>query len=217
MKKFRGKILTGKVMSLHMGNNEDLSKDTQGLLTAEIGGFAGDKHHGFTRKAWKVDWQLAGTVRRNERQWSGVSVEELAHIADRLALTEPLAPDTLGANLCVEGIPEFSLLPKGTKLLFPSGAVLVVEEYNPPCAEMGARLVAKHVTRSGEPLAATSWLRPAAGWSALSMYPVSSRQATKSKSRSTRNPQSGCCERVARRKGYEGFINMRSTQRWNQG
>ena len=99
MKKFRGKILTGKVVSVHMGNNEDLSKDTQGLLTAEIGGFAGDKHHGFTRKAWKVDWQLAGTVRRNERQWSGVSVEELAHIADRLALTEPLAPDTLGANL----------------------------------------------------------------------------------------------------------------------
>ena len=43
-------------MSVHMGNNEDLSKDTQGLLTAEIGGFAGDKHHGFTRKAWKVDW-----------------------------------------------------------------------------------------------------------------------------------------------------------------
>jgi hypothetical protein len=37
MKKFRGKILTGKVVSVHMGNNEDLSKDTQGLLTAEIG------------------------------------------------------------------------------------------------------------------------------------------------------------------------------------
>ena len=102
-------------------------------------------------------------VRRSERQWSGVSVEELVHIADRLALTEPLAPDTLGANLCVEGIPEFSLLPKGTKLLFPSGAVLLAEEYNPSCAEMGGRIVAKHVTRSGESLTATAWLRPAAG------------------------------------------------------
>ena len=71
MKKFIGKTMAGKVVSVHMGNNEDLSKDTQALLTAEIGGFAGDKHHGFTRKAWKVDWQLAGTVRRNERQWSG--------------------------------------------------------------------------------------------------------------------------------------------------
>ena len=163
VKKFRGKTLSGKVVSVHSGNNEDLSKDTRGSLTAEIGGFAGDKHHGLTRKAWKVDWQPAGTVRRNERQWSGVSVEELAHISDRLSLTEPLAPDTVGANLCIEGISEFSLLPKGTKLLFPSGAVLLVEEYNPPCAEMGARIVAKHITRSGEPLTTTSWLRPAAG------------------------------------------------------
>ena len=71
--------------------------------------------------------------------------------------------DTLGANLCVEGIPEFSLLPKGTKLLFPSGAVLLVEEYNPPCGEMGTQIVAKHATSSDEPLTATAWLRPAAG------------------------------------------------------
>ncbi|HIO18206.1 MAG TPA: MOSC domain-containing protein [Gammaproteobacteria bacterium] len=110
-----------------------------------------------------MDWQPAGTVRRNERQWSAVSVEELAHITERLALTEPLAPDMLGANLCVEGIPEFSLLPKGTKLLFPSGAVLLVEEYNPPCGEMGTQIVARHATRSDEPLTATAWLRPAAG------------------------------------------------------
>ena len=118
VKKFRGKTLSGKVVSVHSGNNEDLSKDTRGSLTAEIGGFAGDNHHGLTRKAWKVDWQPASTVRRNERQWSGVSVEELAHIADRLALTEPLAPDTLGANLCVEGISEFSLLRKAPNCCF---------------------------------------------------------------------------------------------------
>ena len=162
MKEFRGKTLTGSVVSVHSGNNKDLSKNTRGSLTAEIGGFAGDKHHGPTRKAWQVDWQPAGTVRRNERQWSGVSVEELDHITGRLSLTEPLAPDTVGANLCIEGISEFSLLPKGTKLLFPSGAVLLVEEYNPPCAEMGARIVAKHITHSDEPLTTTSWLRPAA-------------------------------------------------------
>ena len=163
MKQFIGNTLVGRIVSVHSGNNEDLSKEARESLTAEIGGFAGDKHHGPTRKAFSVDWQPAGTVRRNERQWSAVSVEELAHITERLALTEPLAPDTLGANLCVEGIPEFSLLPKGTKLLFPSGAVLLVEEYNPPCGEMGTQIVAKHATRSGEPLTATAWLRPAAG------------------------------------------------------
>ena len=49
MKKFIGKTMAGKVVLVHMGNNEDLSKDTRGSLTAEIGGFAGDKHQGLTQ------------------------------------------------------------------------------------------------------------------------------------------------------------------------
>ena len=163
MKKFPGKTLKGRIVSLHMGNNEDLSKQSQQSLTAEIGGFAGDKHQGPMRETWEGEWQPAGTIRRNERQWSGVSVEELAHITGRLDLTEPLSPATLGANLCLEGIPEFSLLPKGTTLLFPSGAVLLVEEYNPPCSEMGAQIANKYSTRSGEPLTDKVWLRPASG------------------------------------------------------
>ena len=163
MKKFLGKSLMGRIVSVHMGNNEDLSKQPQASLKAEIGGFAGDKHRGPERKAYEEDWEPGGAIRRNERQWSGVSVEELAHITGRLDLAEPLSPATLGANLCVEGIPEFSLLPKGTKLVFPSGAVLLVEEYNPPCSDMGAQVAGKYATRSGEPLTHKSWLRPAAG------------------------------------------------------
>jgi len=163
MKKFVGKTVTGKVVSVHAGNKEDLSKDKRESLTAEIGGFAGDKHHGPVRTAYAGDWEPEGTTRRNERQWSGVSVEELAYITQRLDLTESLMPDTLGANLCVEGIPEFSLLPKGTKLVFPSGAVLLIEENNPPCADMGAQIAAKHSTRSDKSLAENEWLRPASG------------------------------------------------------
>jgi len=163
MKKFRGKTLTGKVISVHSGGNEDLSKHIRESLDVEIGGIAGDKHQGFVRKAWEGEWEPAGTRRRNERQWSGVSVEELAHIMERLDLTKPLTPETLGANLCVAGIPEFSLLPKGTKLVFPSGAVLLVEEYNPPCTDMGAQIAAKYTTTSGKPLADDAWLRPASG------------------------------------------------------
>jgi hypothetical protein len=163
MKKFLGKTLTGKVVALYRGSNEDLSKQAHASLQAEIGGFAGDKHQGSTRETWDGEWQPAGTIRRNERQWSAVSVEELAHITERLELTEPLSPDTLGANLCIEGIPGFSLLPKGTALWFPSGAVLLVEEYNPPCGDMGAQIATKYASRSSEPLTDKSWLRPAAG------------------------------------------------------
>ncbi len=91
MKKFPGKTLAGKVVSVHSGNNQDLSKEARESLTAEIGGFAGDKHQGFIRKAWDGEWEPADTLRRNERQWSGLSVEELAYISEHLALTEPLA------------------------------------------------------------------------------------------------------------------------------
>ena len=163
MKKFLGKILTGKVASLHMGNNENLSKQSCSSMRAEIGGFEGDKHHGPVRETWEGEWQPPGTIRRNERQWSAVSVEELSHITGRLELTEPLSPETLGANLCIEGIPEFSLLPRGTTLWFPSGAVLLVEEYNPPCGDMGAQIASKYASHSSEPLTDTTWLRPAAG------------------------------------------------------
>lgn len=163
MNTYLGKTLKGKVDSLHLGNNEDLSKQSCTALTAEIGGFAGDKHQGPVRKTWNGELHPAGTTRRNERQWSGVSVEELAHITQRLELTEPLSPGTLGANICIEGIPEFSLLPKGTLLIFPSGAVLAVEEYNPPCSDMGAQIASKYSTRSSQPLTDKTWLRPAAG------------------------------------------------------
>ena len=163
MKKFLGKVLKGRIISVHAGNNDDLSKEQHESINAVIGGFSGDKHHGPVRETWEGEWQPAGTARRNERQWTGVSTEELDYITQRLELTEPLSPVTLGANLCIEGVPEFSLLPKGTMLVFPSGAVLLVEEYNPPCGDMGARIASKHATRSGQPLTANAWLRPASG------------------------------------------------------
>ena len=163
MKKFIGKTLTCKVISLHLGDNQDLSKQPCKSLNATLGGFEGDKHHGSERAAWDGEWEPKGTIRRNERHWSAISIEELTHISQKLDLTESLSPTTLGANLCVGGIEELSHLPKGTKLLFPSGAVLLVEEYNPPCSDMGAQIAATYKSHSGEPLKAQSWLKLAAG------------------------------------------------------
>ncbi len=144
------KELVGLLVSVHVGNNEDLSKQELASLEAKLDGFAGDKHSGFERVAWRGDKDPEGTVRRNERQWSGVSVEELAIIEKKMDLKEPLTAETLGANICVEGIPDFSRLPKSARLVFPSGAVLAVEECNPPCADMGEQITAKYTTHSGE-------------------------------------------------------------------
>ena len=74
-----------------------------------------------------------------------------------------MSPETVGANLCVSGIPDFSLLPKGTLLIFPSGAVLNIEEYNPPCADMGAQIAETYSRSDGNILKPLDWLKPAAG------------------------------------------------------
>jgi len=157
------KKITGTLVSIHTGNNEDLSKDACQSVQAELDGFVGDKHRGQSREAYAGDDEPPGTIRRNERQWSGVSVEELAVIQERLDLESPLSPSTLGANICVEGVPDFSDLPKGTKLVFPSGAVLLVEENNPPCVDMGEQIASKYNTKSGKTLTRGEFLRPAVG------------------------------------------------------
>ena len=143
--------LEGRVVSVHSGDHDDLHKDGFERLEIDLEGFPGDKHRGFTRVCWKGDKDPEGTVRRNERQWSGVSVEELDIVTRRMELSRPLEASTLGANLCVEGIPEFSRLPHGTRLSFPSGAVLVVEEMNPPCKDMGEEIEAVYRTVSDDP------------------------------------------------------------------
>ena len=124
--------LAGSVVSVHSGDHVDLHKEEQPEVQAQLDGFVGDKHRGYSRVAFAGDIDPVGTVRRNERQWSAVSIEELEVVAQRMDLREPLAASTLGANLCFQDIPDLSGLLRGTRLHFPSGAVLRVEECNPP-------------------------------------------------------------------------------------
>ena len=74
-----------------------------------------------------------GTRIRNTRQISIVSQEELSLIAEGMEI-DRVEPEWLGANLLVAGIPSFTLLPPSTRLLFDSGACLVVDMENEPCA-----------------------------------------------------------------------------------
>jgi hypothetical protein len=157
------KRLTGKVIAVSTGGNEDLSKDEQDQIDVEFNGIKGDHHAGASRVAYSGDREPKGTVIRNDRQWSAVSLEELTEISQRLDLSKPLRANTVGANLCIEGIPDMSLLPRGSRLKFPSGTALTVEEYNPPCLDMGAEIARKHQTKSGAALSADQWLKPAAG------------------------------------------------------
>ena len=140
--------------SVYLGTSEDeLAKQPCLSLNAQLSGFVGDRHGSYSRETWAGDdKQREGTIRRNERQWSAVSLEELAIIADAMNLKEPLLASSLGANLCLSGLPNISKLPKGSILRFPSGAELIVEEYNPPCLDMDEKLISMHTSKTNSKL-----------------------------------------------------------------
>ena len=141
---------TATLSSLHVGKTLDFAKNSIKTAQVEFDGFIGDKHRGYMRGTYEGEPYPVGTIRRNDRQWSAVSIEELAMMTEGMNLQDNLTAETLGANLCFEGIPNFSGLPKGTKLLFPSGAALIVEDYNPPCHDMSEEIAKTHMTLSGE-------------------------------------------------------------------
>jgi len=152
------KTIKATIVSVHTGPSDQLDKDEQSSIIVELDGVVGDRHRSHSREAWAGnDKQPEGTVRRNERQWSAVSVEELAEIAEAMDLVEPLTAAAVGANLCFEGIPELSRLPRGTIFRFPSEAELQVENFNPPCLDMGTKLAEVMKTRSGKPLDNTAF------------------------------------------------------------
>jgi MOSC domain-containing protein YiiM len=148
---------TGRVISVHVGAEDTLEKIERDSIELALDGIVGDRHRGISRECWKGDKQAEGTQRRNERQWSAVSIEELAQISEAMGLAEPLSAATLGANLCLSGIPDLSRLARGTLLAFSSGAVLMVEEYNPPCSDMGVSIAEAYRSVDGAPVAATAF------------------------------------------------------------
>ena len=150
-----------KVYSVHLGAEDELAKDQVASIQVELDGLVNDRHRSFARETWKGDKQPEGTQRRNERQWSAVSVEELRQIQEKMDLKEDLTASDVGANICFQGLPDLSRLPKGTILRFPSGAELMVEEYNPPCMDMGQKIASTHTTRSGTPIRETAFSKAA--------------------------------------------------------
>jgi hypothetical protein len=119
------------------------------VLDLDFGGVVGDRHYGIARPAniRQARYYPRGTMIRNRRQLTVVSVEELAEVARRLELLEVRA-EWLGANLLVEGIPRLSALPIGTRLLFLSGVGLVCEGVNQPCRLPG-KVLQEHFPQSG--------------------------------------------------------------------
>ncbi len=136
-------------------------------LTLDWQGVVGDSHAGQTRKAdVRVPHYPRGSQIRNERQVTIVAADELAATAQTLALPE-IRPEWLGANMILAGIPHLTLLPPATRLIFASGAALVVDWENQPCTGPGqviathyndAKLTARFVKAAKEKRGFTAWV-----------------------------------------------------------
>jgi len=121
----------------------------QAQVKATLEGFEGDRHIGLTmRSNARQPHYPRGTVIRNSRQISIVSVEELAQVAAAMDLPE-LLPEWLSANLSVRGIPNLTLLPPSSRLFFPGEAVLVIDSENTPCTSTGRSIQSQHSARPG--------------------------------------------------------------------
>ena len=143
----------GTLVSAYVGAPGSLKKVECDTLKFAFDGIVGDRHRGFTRAAWDLtDKQPGGTERRNERQWSAVAHEDLAAVSTQLNLPAALKAGDVAVNLSIAGVPEFSRLPRGTVLTFEGGVVLIVEEYNPPCARMSQHIADHYHSVNDEPL-----------------------------------------------------------------
>jgi len=80
-----------------------------------------------------------GTEIRNVRQLSILSREELSEITAEIGLDE-MDPGLLGANLILEGIPDFTHVPPSARLQAPNGTTLTIDMENRPCVLPGREI-----------------------------------------------------------------------------
>jgi MOSC domain-containing protein YiiM len=142
--------LSAKVTSTLVAGGEDFVSHPVDILQLALEGVVGDSQHfGFTRKSGgREPWHKRGTAVANDRQVSIVSPEELAIVAERMELPAVEA-GWIGANIVLSGVERLSYLPRGTRLMFPSGATLFVTDQNGPCRFAGASIARHFPDREG--------------------------------------------------------------------
>ncbi|MEP3049697.1 MAG: molybdenum cofactor sulfurase [Roseibium sp.] len=130
-------------------NTDDFQTEEIDSLELTFEGIPGDRHAGFTRMSGgREPWYPRGTEMCNERQISVLSIEELAVIASRMDLPV-LKSEWIGSNITLSGIPDLSLLPPRTRLVFDGGLVIRVDGDNAPCRVAGQAIAENNPGRDG--------------------------------------------------------------------
>ena len=134
-------------------------------LVLDWGGPVGDRHHGLTMRSdtRQSRHYARGTEIRNHRQVSIVEETELDQVATDLGLAH-LEPGLIADNLYLRGAAGLTSLPRMTRLVFGSGAVIMLGGENDPCTIAGAMVGALHGTRPESFPRAAIHKRGVTGW-----------------------------------------------------
>lgn len=144
-----GREVKGRCVALYIETDPHPQTRPVESLALDLAGIPGTRHYGFTRKAGpREPWYRRGMEMRSGRQITVVSEEDLQAVASVMDISG-VAPEWIGANIVVSGIPNFSFLPSGTRLTFKE-ATLVVEAQNAPCRIAG-KVIAQYLTPDAPP------------------------------------------------------------------
>jgi hypothetical protein len=139
--------LTGRVLYLGLNPCRKGGHATQPVKRVDVTfeGFVGESHSGLTRRscARMVGQYVKGTEIRNTRQVSILSREDLEGTARTLGIAV-LPPEWVGASMVIEGVPDFTLVPPSSRLIFEGGVSLTIDMENAPCTIISAEIERHH-------------------------------------------------------------------------
>lgn len=157
--------LVGSVRALHVWPADAELPQSVASLDLDWGGAIGDRHHGLTMSSdvRQAHVYPRGTTITNLRQVSIVDEGELARIAAALGV-DALAPGLIADNICTAGLPDLTMTPHMTRMVFDGGAVLMLGGENNPCTTAGAMVERVHGTSPSSFPKAAIHLRGVTGW-----------------------------------------------------
>ena len=157
--------MSAAVTSLHVWSADSQVPTRVDQITLDFAGILGDRHYGRTMRAAAREAHAfaRGTEINNYRQISIIDTAELAKIAANLGIDE-LEPGTIADNICTEGLPDLTALPRMTRLVFPSGASIMTGGANAPCTIAGEMVHEKYGTAAHQFPKAAINLRGVTGW-----------------------------------------------------
>jgi len=157
--------MTAEVIATHVWPSENPSPQPVNPLLLDWGGPVGDRHHGLTMRSdtRQKSVYARGTLIRNHRQVSVVDTAELEQVAAALGLAD-LPAGVIADNICTRGITGLTGLPRMTRLVFSSGAVLMLGGENLPCTIAGGLVAERFAIEPAAFPKAALGLRGVTGW-----------------------------------------------------